>query len=205
VLELKTLRYLKVLVKLTMLCWFEWHLKTSTSVFGIFLPPWIQQKALKTPSPTWPLLVWQVIGLPRYSEDATRIEAITHKPTVTFEKSLKTVLLESTSFIENWALTPSAAPINMPAILIKVFYLMVVGYRDNWIVSTDLKEQNIGFPPSISNRVLCSGMLLYLHHRNSKLFSHPAKFDNFKDEPLKPFKTVSVSQSKNLLDWKLLV
>ena len=23
---------------------------------------------------------------------------------------------------------------------------MVVGYRDNWIVSTDLKEQNIGFP-----------------------------------------------------------
>ena len=25
-------------------------------------------------------------------------------------------------------------------------------------------------------------MLLYLHHRNSKLFFHPAKFDNFKDE-----------------------
>ena len=36
--------------------------------------------------------------------------------------------------------------------------------------------------PSIRNRVLCSGMLLYLHHRNSKLFFHPAKFDNFKDE-----------------------
>jgi hypothetical protein len=65
----------------------------------------------------------QVIGLPRYSEDATRIEAITHKPTVTFEKSLKTVLLESTSFnIENWDFTWLAAPINtLLAILIKVF------------------------------------------------------------------------------------
>ena len=108
-------------MKLTISCWFEWHLKTSASVFGIFLPPWIQQKALKTPSATWPTLSWQVIGLPRYSEVATRIEEITHKPTVTFEKSLKTVLLESTSFIENWDFTPSAALINMPAILIKVF------------------------------------------------------------------------------------
>ena len=31
--------------------------------------------------------------------------------------------------------------------------------------------------------ILYSGMLLYLlHHRNSKLILHPAKFDNFKDE-----------------------
>ena len=36
--------------------------------------------------------------------------------------------------------------------------------------------------PSIRDGVLRSGMLLYLHHRNSKLFFHPAKFDNFKDE-----------------------
>ena len=44
-----------------------------------------------------------------------------------------------------------------------------------------------------------SGMLLYLHHRKSKLFLHPAKFDNFKDEKISEFKTVSVSQRKNLL------
>ena len=59
--------------------------------------------------------------------------------------------------------------------------------------------------PSIRKRVLCSGMLLYLHHRNSKLFFHPEKFDIFKDEKISDYKTVSVSQSKNLLDWKLLV
>ena len=54
--------------------------------------------------------------------------------------------------------------------------------------------------PSIRDGVLCSGILLYLHHRNSKIFFHPAKFDNFKDEKISDFKTVSVSQSKNLLD-----
>jgi hypothetical protein len=42
-------------------------------------------------------------------------------------------------------------------------------------------------------------MLLYLHHRDSKIFFHPAKFDNFKDEKISDFKTVSVSQSKNWL------
>ena len=52
--------------------------------------------------------------------------------------------------------------------------------------------------PSIRDGVL--GMLLYLHRRNSKLFFHPAKFDNFKDEKISDFKTVSVSQRKNLLD-----
>ena len=40
----------------------------------------------------------------------------------------------------------------------------------------------------------------YCIHRNSKLFFHPAKFDNFKDEKISECKTVSVSQSKNLLD-----
>ena len=40
-------------------------------------------------------------------------------------------------------------------------------------------------------------MLLYLHHRDSKIFFHPAKFDNFKDEKISAFKTVSVSKSKN--------
>jgi hypothetical protein len=33
------------------------------------------------------------------------------------------------------------------------------------------------------------------------MFFHPAKFDNFKDEKISDFKTVSVSQSKNLLDF----
>ena len=54
--------------------------------------------------------------------------------------------------------------------------------------------------PSIRDGVLRSGTLLYLHHRDSKIFFHPAKFDNFKDEKISDFKTVSVSQRKNLLD-----
>ena len=53
---------------------------------------------------------------------------------------------------------------------------------------------------SIDNGVPHRGMLLYLHHRDSKIFFHPAKFDNFKDEKISDFKTVSVSQRKNLLD-----
>ena len=35
---------------------------------------------------------------------------------------------------------------------------------------------------------------------DSKLFFHPAKFDNFKDEKISDYKTDSVAQSKNLLD-----
>ena len=50
--------------------------------------------------------------------------------------------------------------------------------------------------PSIRDGVLRSGMLLNLHHRDSKIFFHPAKFDNFKDEKISDFKTVSVSQRK---------
>ena len=58
---------------------------------------------------------------------------------------------------------------------------------------------------SIGNWVLYSGMLLYLQHGNSKLFFYPAKVDSFKDEIISDYKTVSLAQSKNLLDWKLLV
>ena len=54
--------------------------------------------------------------------------------------------------------------------------------------------------PSIRDGVLRSGMLLYLHHKRFRIFFHPAKFDNFKDEKISDFKTVSVSQRKNLLD-----
>ena len=39
-------------------------------------------------------------------------------------------------------------------------------------------------------------MLLYLHLRDSKIFFHPSKFDNFKGEKISGFKTVSVSQAK---------
>ena len=45
---------------------------------------------------------------------------------------------------------------------------------------------------SIDNGAPHSGMLLYLHHRDSKIFFHPAKFDNFKDEKITDYKTVSV-------------
>ena len=41
--------------------------------------------------------------------------------------------------------------------------------------------------PSIRDRVLRSGMLLYLHHRDSKIFFHPAKFDNFRDEKISDY------------------
>jgi hypothetical protein len=33
-----------------------------------------------------------------------------------------------------------------------------------------------------------------------RIFFHPAKFDNFKDEKISDYKTVSVAQSKILLD-----
>ena len=70
--------------------------------------------------------------------------------------------------------------------------------------NNQLNNQNKGcnymIIPSIRDGVLRSGMLLYLHHRDSKIFFHPAKFDNFKDEKISDFKTVSVSQRKNLLD-----
>ena len=56
--------------------------------------------------------------------------------------------------------------------------------------------------PSIRNRVLCSGMLLYLHIISNKIFFHPAKFDNFKDETISDYKTVSVPQSQILAGLK---
>ena len=59
--------------------------------------------------------------------------------------------------------------------------------------------------PSIRDGVLRSGMLLYCILREFKIFFHPAMFDNFKDKKISDFKTVSVSQRKNLLDWKLVV
>ena len=33
-----------------------------------------------------------------------------------------------------------------------------------------------------------------------RIFFHPAKIDNFKDEKISDYKTVSVAQSKDLLD-----
>ena len=48
-----------------------------------------------------------------------------------------------------------------------------------------------GKMPSIRNRVLCSGV-------------HPAKFDNFKDETISDYKTVSVPQSQILAGLKTL-
>ena len=47
-------------------------------------------------------------------------------------------------------------------------------------------------------------MLLYLHLRNSKIFFHPAKFENFKNETILDYKTVSVRQSQILAALKTL-
>ena len=41
-------------------------------------------------------------------------------------------------------------------------------------------------------------MLLYLHLINFMIFFHLAKFDNFKDETISDYKTVSVPQSQIL-------
>ena len=101
----------------------------------------------------------------------------------------------------------------------KSFLNRTLGLRKSFLNQTTYVLKNRLYQQSFLNRdsflnraflnrertVPHSGMLLYLHHRNSKLFFHPAKFDNFKDEKISDFKTVSVSQSKNLLDWKLVV
>ena len=58
-------------------------------------------------------------------------------------------------------------------------------------ISVQAKDR-FTFSPSIRDGVLRSGMLLYLHHTNFKIFFHPAKFDNCKDEKISDFKTVSV-------------
>ena len=47
-------------------------------------------------------------------------------------------------------------------------------------------------------------MLLHLHHINFKIFFHPAKFDNFKDETISDYKTVSVPQGQILAGLKTL-
>ena len=47
-------------------------------------------------------------------------------------------------------------------------------------------------------------MSLYLHLRDSKVFFHPAKFDNFKDEKISDYKTVPVPQSQILAGLKTL-
>ena len=47
-------------------------------------------------------------------------------------------------------------------------------------------------------------MLLYLHLLDFKVIFHPAKFDNFKDETISDYKTVSVLQSQILAALKTL-
>ena len=47
-------------------------------------------------------------------------------------------------------------------------------------------------------------MLLYLHLMNFKIFFHPAMFDNFKEETISDYKTVSVPQSQILAGLKTL-
>ena len=39
-------------------------------------------------------------------------------------------------------------------------------------------------------------MLLYLHLRDSNIFFHPAKFDDFKDEKISDFNCLSFTKKK---------
>ena len=84
-----------------------------------------------------------------------------------------------------------------------MYFLTLLSSKNilRYLNENDIKYHNL----SIDNGVPHSRMLLFLHHRDSKIFFHPAKFDNFRDEKISDFKTVSVSQSKNLLDRKLVV
>ena len=70
------------------------------------------------------------------------------------------------------------------------------------ILENGVNLKMISLDPSIRDRVLCSGMLLYLQLINFKIFFHPAKFDNFKDETILDYKTVSVPQSQILTGLK---
>ena len=72
-----------------------------------------------------------------------------------------------------------------------------------WLLGVESRDFSHA-EPSIRNRVLCSGMLLYLHLINFKIFFHPAKFDNFKDETISDYKTVSVPQSQIFAGLKTL-
>ena len=47
-------------------------------------------------------------------------------------------------------------------------------------------------------------MLLYLYRRNYKISFHLAKFDNFKDETISDYETVSVPQRQILVGLKTL-
>ena len=52
-------------------------------------------------------------------------------------------------------------------------------------------------------RTQLSGMLLYLlHHRNSKLILHPAKFDNFKDEKNSDYYKIFFFFPNLIIDFK---
>ena len=86
--------------------------------------------------------------------------------------------------------------------LVKKYIYLISTFMQNpeYILQESLMNWFSGCVPSVRDGVLRSGMLLYLHHRDSKISFHPAKFDNFKDEKTSDFKTVSVSQRKNLLD-----
>ena len=73
-----------------------------------------------------------------------------------------------------------------------IFGLKKVWKRSDYLLIESKIKLLFGIMPSIRNRVLCSGMLLYLHLISDKIFFHPAKFDNFKDQTISDYKTVSV-------------
>ena len=82
--------------------------------------------------------------------------------------------------------------------------------RNKWtLIGIEWREANLLYKSrawrcllSIDNWVPRSGMLLYLHLISNKIFFHPAKFDNFKDETISDYKTVSVPQSQILAGLK---
>ena len=67
--------------------------------------------------------------------------------------------------------------------------LTLLAHNNSWKLS---------WRPSIRNRVLCNRIIEIF-----KIFFH-AKFDNFKDETISDYKTVSVPQSQILAGLKTL-
>ena len=70
---------------------------------------------------------------------------------------------------------------------------MAIAYYTSAIFENDMLSKNMLNITSIQNLgLLWIEVHEYLHYRTSRLFFYPAKFDNFKDEKISDYITVSV-------------
>ena len=89
----------------------------------------------------------------------------------------------------------------LPLTCLKRNFLKVLqslrGYIDT------ILPKSLGHIATLAYRQACPEAVVHdLHHINFKMFFHPAKFDNLKDETISDYKTVSVPQSQILAGLK---